>query len=103
MSTTNTAQSTPGPWRIRDRAHDRDIIEGANGYHVALVSTLVGINATQTDANARLIAEAPAMRAELANLATWLIAPDTSNATLNELRQSIRALLARIDGTEAGR
>jgi hypothetical protein len=66
---------------------------------IATVHGPSGLNGTgEAQCNARLIAEAQNMRAELANLAAWLVAPDTRRTTLNVLQDSIRELLARIDG-----
>jgi hypothetical protein len=51
---------TPGPWTTIERDGDAGIsVIGANSYDVAMVKRLIGVNADQYTANAKLIASAP--------------------------------------------
>jgi hypothetical protein len=54
-----STQHTPGPWKFGSKADSKFYkrnISGADGYHVAAVSSR---NEHEVDANARLIAAAP--------------------------------------------
>ena len=113
-----TTKHTPGPWRIGDEGAGSDwaIVTDAFGSIVANVNAETGpdaISAPATrkmprDANARLIAEAPAMAEILARLA---VLPDHSPEWLEnpsvrvDFRMAVttaRAILARIDNPKEG-
>lgn len=79
---------TPGPWRA---------VATPNGWTIyAADGSEVIADFDTEEANARLIAESPAMR----ELLTRLVDSESHNRVQVELRQTeARALLARIDGT----
>lgn len=109
---------TPGEWRVtRGAQGDPFSIEGPKGT-VAHIKTIVTrsrdrasyvVAHEETEANARLIAEAPAMREKLHESAESLtdILRHYQEVSLSEsarnnlilIRDDIRALLARVDGT----
>lgn len=111
-----SAQHTPGPWH---REHDDSAIVG-DGPLARSIARVYFTHPKQGDdpearANARLIAEAPAMRAEIQetelNLVQMLLAVNIGKKTkqrqIDFMRGVVervidrnRALLARIDGTE---
>ena len=92
-------QHTPGPWPWGFTGDGKRIViggglvEGPNGYEVAEVYS-DDCPQEVAEANARLIAEAPAMLAALRDVAAgrwgWLVDGDGSD--------TIKAILARIDG-----
>jgi hypothetical protein len=88
------AQTTPGPWRIDD-----DYIFGPKGEHIVME---LGPN----DADARLIAAAPAMRELLAQRIALLEASTVEGRVLSPVSErwltDARALLATIDGGNNG-
>lgn len=92
------AKHTPGPWTYKATAGDHDfaIYPEATGRDVALVRDF-------NEANARLIAEAPAMRELLARI-DWLMGRVTwemsDHNAIQEYWQATTASLARIDGDD---
>lgn len=92
---TMTTKATPAPWTYQPTAgnHDFSVYSEATGRTVALVRDF-------DEANARLIAAAPEMAAELAALKHDLEAADLDGwSPWKQHLGEIRALLARIDGT----
>jgi hypothetical protein len=83
-----TTKHTPEPWMIAVRA-GRILIQ-ANNQPVAGVHAM-----PEQEANARLIAQAPAMRAIIERLIDMVDGDDAYPAVVDA-----RAILARIDGTE---
>lgn len=73
--TSALAQHTPGPWRVVEHPHETDDgvrlrVIGADSRHVASCETVLDVRSTSAEshANARLIAEAPALLAALSDL-----------------------------------
>ena len=89
---------TPGPWQT---AHDDSAIVATGGAmrravaRVYFTKTAQGDDLEEARANARLIAEAPAMKQTIINLLKMTEDGDITTVELEEAR----ALLARIDGT----
>lgn len=83
---TMTHKHTPGPWYVANRLgnHQGLVVEEGTSRNVAL---------TYDSADARLIAEAPAMLEGLRAANIALI-----DCGYEHLREKIRAILARIDG-----
>lgn len=94
----NTTKHTPGPWSYTSRG---DII--GNGCSLALVKSSAAIVSEEQDkANARLIAAAPDLLAELQEMAEVLnsgiicrIEPDSAKAA------KIRAAIAKAKGVQS--
>ena len=103
-----TSGHTPGPWRVEvDRGTPRNVCD-ANDDPVALAQSRASLGKKDPEAlaNAKLIAEAPAMLALLRKFAAAVAAfqgvggfdeQDVADTLLNE-GDSLRALLQRIDG-----
>jgi hypothetical protein len=101
------AEHTPGPWEVEmflspPYAEAGSYIYGKNEDHIATVWT----SGEATEGDARLIAAAPAMRAELQQTTEWIelfVLPHARNpeACQRFIRRN-RALLASIDGTDTG-
>lgn len=94
---------TPGPWRTRKEKRSTLVCD-EYGNQIALIRPVkkYGIEG-DTEANARLIAEAPMMYEALKDLYVW----HTGGCKINESCQCgqcltcrVRALLARIEGGE---
>lgn len=72
MAETTKAQAghTPGPWKIATERNGRafSAIRGADGGVVATCGFRVSVESDEDDANARLIAQAPAMLEALEEL-----------------------------------
>jgi len=107
-----TTKHTPGPWTARGRIFGRLRVQALNGRFVACILELIGTdderNREAEDANARLIAAAPDMRAELdpdsLDFVADLLARHYEHrnvvANLREKARRERALLACIDGED---
>lgn len=97
------SQFTPGPWRIGESHGGGSVdIKEANNHKLIATAITVGDHA-QAQANARLIAAAPEMAAALA-MANLPFTQHSAGYALvdlddiTKLRNTARALLARIDG-----
>jgi hypothetical protein len=100
MTTTTNAKHTPGPWRLEgpfdERRIEYDYTDASGNRHSGNVGIVDGKRGEANEANARLIAEAPAMADALRGLL------EAYDHPLGELLPSdvakARAILARIDG-----
>ena len=93
MPTTPTTQATRGPWRVDDDGEGDIYIETATARELIAMLTRRGTNGLE--ANARLIAAAPELRAFVE-----MIAANPYELTPDQYRQEANELLARIDGRE---
>lgn len=96
---TTATKHTPGPWTVQERGIGAEHIkvQTMEGLTVARCTSTPDRSINSAEANARLIAEAPAMREALALAEATIVRlnrHDSANGTL----EVIRALLARIDG-----
>ena len=96
------ATHTPGPWQALGLGSD---LRGANGEPIALIHVLGSAQRETGEANARLIAEAPAMLAALRALvdqceatSAWDDALAGEDPQMLADVENARAILARIDG-----
>lgn len=90
-----TTKHTPGPWTVDYSGPSRLAIMD-DAYRVIAFGNLQNEIADEDEANARLIAAAPEMRASIERMITAL--EDCEAGECEEAREA-RALLARIDGT----
>lgn len=91
---------TPGPWRLVDGKSE--VIAG-DCYHVAFVKAWFPEHAKQQEANARLIAAAPEMLAEINNVIDMLD-PEMGRLAIVELRERLiqfRSKVTDADQTSA--
>jgi hypothetical protein len=103
-----SAGFTPGPWTW-DRGDDGDgRLRGPAGAFVLYARGYDGADVIVSDADARLIAAAPEMRAELERCLGFLRDLEEGDGdpdpTVHIFRRkkSIRAILRRLDGDEGG-
>ncbi len=101
-----TSKHTPAPWR----ADEWDCVWIGDEDHALLVANCRNsvmadrVSQEQAPANARLIAEAPAMLSELRNIQNGIetrAITSEHDETFATAAHRIRALLARIDGEGA--
>ena len=101
MTTTPTAQHTPGPWNVVDTSDDRKRLQiHADAASLIIVASVHSVHDRIGQANARLIAAAPEMLAEiLAALAEHAAEQHMGGDCPCEVCERRRALLARIEAT----
>lgn len=98
-----SAKYTPGPWHVGVRQAGAPIYD-SHGWQVAEASPFdVKANA-ECKANARLIAEAPAMVEALRTINDWTQSRDGSaeadEMAIRAIENISRAILARIEGSQ---
>lgn len=91
-----TSKHTPGPWSI-ERAPGLITIGGEGAGNIAHV--LRGLDCAQ-DANAQLIAQAPAMLEALRGLCSLVESWDDAETYNSPSAIEARSILSRIDGKE---
>ena len=102
---TNKAAHTPGPWIVSERARFTVVAPNAHGKAIVVARNTQEqhdhpLN-DEADANLRLIAAAPEMKAALLTFASLYPGDLPATGILRQAIDEARALLARIDGTEA--
>lgn len=104
------AKHTPGPWTAEPNGTAEEgfnIVSPRNAYIAFVASVDDNHSVEEAHANARLIAEAPAMAANLTCVLLltendWAnLSPNVLNETRIALQHDAHALLARIDEAEA--
>lgn len=98
---------TPGPWIVQENGGPEDgynVLDARDRYIAFVDTSGEMISDEQAHANARLIAEAPAMRAALVTLVDErdraALADDPAYLMIDRAIEAARALLARIDGDD---
>lgn len=86
---TNEAKHTPGPWRLHDM-EAATVVQSATGYAIADCNA-TKYSDSENDANARLIASAPALVAENARLREALGRITTTCVGIDEKNGCFRA------------
>jgi hypothetical protein len=97
MTDTN-AKHTPGPWAVtadRDDCDGLSVIQQQSGGLICLVESTLG-QAVADEANARLIAAAPEMLAELAGLSAIWTNAEFGSEVMDYLETRIHAIRATI-------
>jgi hypothetical protein len=95
---------TPGPWEVekgfrgplggpQETPYVAVLKDYGDGSHDVIAD--VCRQGEHTEANARLIAAAPDMLAELENIAFWLLSPATDANTLKAISLNIHAVIAK--------
>jgi hypothetical protein len=85
-------QHTPGPWTLKPGANDGGLIRAESG---SVASVHHRETPGEFEANARLIAQAPAMLAALKRLCDLPLGPGVH---LRELKEDAEALLRSVEG-----
>ncbi len=108
MTDRTPAQHTPGPWTIQTVLDEVDQIERqvihvpmphSVGKHIAHIATWGGSPDPEADANARLIAQAPAMLDALRDCVESLSRlPNVDGAYRVTVLSQARAILRAVDG-----
>ncbi len=96
------SQPTPGPWTIEGPCgpvtdHDDLAIVGVRGATVAQIPRGAAARRPERAANARLIAQAPAMRKVLQQLLYWYAGPNTDGVIIGTIADEARVLLKAIE------
>ena len=102
MTTQNTKAATPGPWSFytQPQPNGCPIVGNASGLMVAMLSHSIHINDQRETAiaNARLIAQAPALLEALRELYATEAVLDDGDARLEAARERARAAIAAATG-----
>lgn len=107
------AKHTPGPWlqyaALSSDFHNIRYIMGGGGEHVASVASGFSnfrpndFDQSTALANARLIAAAPDLLAELKSVSTiWANADPRDNSPFGETARRVNAAIAKAEGRNAG-
>ena len=100
MTTTKTAQHTPGPWSLQKYTFGYDI-RGPHGEDLGSVNVSDGADEPEfypADANARLIAEAPALLEVLKAALPQVHWANIHGSRNDELVTTIEAAIAKATG-----
>ena len=99
------AKHTPGPWRMEPFVPEGDTLVVRDEWGTFVVADAGRTDSKVAQANARLIAEAPAMAAELRSAVEYIetLTRDTAHWDIYgaEISARLRAILARIDGAQS--
>lgn len=98
-SAADTAQHTPGPWRVIPATMSHFLIESAGAIVAEIPKTTTApASFTECEANARLLAAAPEMLAALKELHAWAITVSDGKAFNEEELCVTRAAIAKATG-----
>ena len=93
------AKHTPGPWHVEQMDYltvfAEDDREKYCGRPVAIIRHS---RVLECDADARLIAAAPELLEALTKVRTWLIAPNTSDESLDEMTSIVKSAITKALG-----
>lgn len=91
----NEAKHTPGPWHLECQGFDRNIFAVRSvEHHVATLAHQM----EELLYDAKLIKMAPEMLELLEGVSCWLVAPDTTQKTISEIKEKVDKVIKRAKG-----